>query len=101
MVHAARRLRRYFRDHPIRVFTDKPIEWILSKPNGSQRLAKWAIELGEHDIEYKDDNSVKGQTPIKGPSKLGLTSTPLNEEARRIERERKLPSFDSEEGVYT
>ncbi|GKE40308.1 hypothetical protein Tco_1463713 [Tanacetum coccineum] len=26
------------------------------------RIAKWAIELGEHDIEFKGHNSIKGQT---------------------------------------
>ncbi|PWA78384.1 reverse transcriptase domain-containing protein [Artemisia annua] len=34
---------------------------ILSKPEKSGRIAKWAIELGEHEIEYKGRNSIKGQ----------------------------------------
>ncbi|XP_023745788.1 uncharacterized protein LOC111893943 [Lactuca sativa] len=34
---------------------------ILLKPGTSGRLAKWAIELGEHDINYRPRTSIKGQ----------------------------------------
>jgi hypothetical protein len=61
LVHAARRLRRYFQAHPITVLTDNPIKQILSKPEKLGRVSKWAIELGEHEIEYKRRNSIKGQ----------------------------------------
>ncbi|GKB28978.1 hypothetical protein Tco_0868379 [Tanacetum coccineum] len=39
--------------------TDKPIKQILARPEKSGRIAKWVIELGEHDIELKGCNSVK------------------------------------------
>nr|XP_043619932.1 uncharacterized protein LOC122591751 [Erigeron canadensis] len=61
LIHAARRLRRYFQAHPIEVLTDKPIRQVLTKPEVSGRLAKWAIELGEHEVEFRPRNSVKGQ----------------------------------------
>ncbi|GJR66436.1 reverse transcriptase domain-containing protein [Tanacetum coccineum] len=61
LVHAARRLRRYFQAHPIKVLTDKPIKQILTRLEKSGRIAKWAIELGEHDIKFKGRNSVKGK----------------------------------------
>nr|GEW75101.1 putative ribonuclease H-like domain-containing protein [Tanacetum cinerariifolium] len=61
LVHAARRLQKYFQDDPIRVLTDKPIKQILVRPVKSGRIAKWANELGEHDIVFKGRNSVKGQ----------------------------------------
>nr|XP_043633458.1 uncharacterized protein LOC122604650 [Erigeron canadensis] len=44
LVHAARRLRRYFQAQPIVVLSDKPIRQILLKPEKSGRVAKWAIE---------------------------------------------------------
>ncbi|GJY09504.1 reverse transcriptase domain-containing protein [Tanacetum coccineum] len=61
LVHDARRLQRYFQAHPIWVLADKPIKLILARLEESGRIAKWANELGEHDIEFKGCNSVKGQ----------------------------------------
>ncbi|XP_071728668.1 uncharacterized protein [Rutidosis leptorrhynchoides] len=60
-VHTARRLRRYFQAHPIVVLTDQPIRQVLYKPEVSGRLAKWAIELGEHEINFSPRTAVKGQ----------------------------------------
>lgn len=61
LVHAARHLRRYFQAHTICVMTDQPIRQVLLKPKNSGRLAKWAIELEEHEIMYKPRTSIKGQ----------------------------------------
>nr|XP_043639225.1 uncharacterized protein LOC122610294 [Erigeron canadensis] len=61
LVHSARRLRRYFQGHPVQVLTDKPIRQVLSKPEVSGRLAKWAIEIGEHEIMFQPRNAKKGQ----------------------------------------
>ncbi|GKG26488.1 reverse transcriptase domain-containing protein, partial [Tanacetum coccineum] len=61
LVHAARRLRHYFQAYTICVVTDQPIRQVLLKPKNSGRIAKWAIELGEHEILYKPRSIVKGQ----------------------------------------
>ncbi|XP_076890052.1 uncharacterized protein LOC143541014 [Bidens hawaiensis] len=61
VVYAARRLKRYFLGHPVNVLTDYKLNSILAKPELSGRLAKWAIELGEHSIEYKPRPVIKGQ----------------------------------------
>lgn len=61
LVHTARRLRQYFQAHEICVLTDQPIQQVLLKPANSGRLAKWAIELGKHDINYKPHSTIKGQ----------------------------------------
>ncbi|GKB09300.1 reverse transcriptase domain-containing protein [Tanacetum coccineum] len=45
LVHAARRLRRYFQGHTIKVITDKPISQILDNREATGRLAKWGVEL--------------------------------------------------------
>ncbi|GJV13641.1 reverse transcriptase domain-containing protein [Tanacetum coccineum] len=60
LIHTARRLQRYFQAHLIRILTDKPIKHILTRPEKSGRIAKWAIELGEHKIKFRGRNSVKG-----------------------------------------
>nr|XP_043633459.1 uncharacterized protein LOC122604652 [Erigeron canadensis] len=61
LVNVARRLRRYFQAHTICVLIDQPIRQVLLKPENSRRLAKWAVELGEHEIIYKPRTSLKGQ----------------------------------------
>ncbi|XP_076911992.1 uncharacterized protein LOC143570113 [Bidens hawaiensis] len=61
LFYAARRLHRYFQGHPINVLTGYKLKNVLSKPGLSGRLEKWAIELGEHAIEYKPIPAIKGQ----------------------------------------
>ncbi|GJV10606.1 reverse transcriptase domain-containing protein, partial [Tanacetum coccineum] len=61
LVHASKRLKRYFKAHTIIVITDQPIKQILSRPEVAGRLQKWSIELGEYDIQYRPRTSVKGQ----------------------------------------
>ncbi|GKA42235.1 reverse transcriptase domain-containing protein [Tanacetum coccineum] len=48
LVHASKRLKRYFQEHPIIVVTDQPIKQVLSKPEVAGMLQKWSIELGEY-----------------------------------------------------
>uniref|UniRef100_A0A804HNE7 Uncharacterized protein n=1 Tax=Musa acuminata subsp. malaccensis TaxID=214687 RepID=A0A804HNE7_MUSAM len=52
LVLSARKLRPYFQAHPIEVITDRPLRLVLSKFDVAGRLLKWAVELGEHDIQY-------------------------------------------------
>ncbi|GJZ47676.1 reverse transcriptase domain-containing protein [Tanacetum coccineum] len=61
LVHASKRLKRYFQAHPIIVITDQPIQQVLSRPEVAGRLQKWSIELGEYVIYYRPRVSVKGQ----------------------------------------
>ncbi|GJY24758.1 reverse transcriptase domain-containing protein [Tanacetum coccineum] len=61
LVHAARRLRRYFQAHPIKVITDSPIGQVLNNSGASRRLAKWAVELGAYGITYVPRVAIKGQ----------------------------------------
>ncbi|KAG7556928.1 Ribonuclease H-like superfamily [Arabidopsis suecica] len=61
VVVSARKLRPYFQSHPIEVLTSHPLRSILHGPSQSGRLAKWAIELSEYDIEYKGRTSAKAQ----------------------------------------
>ncbi|XP_071708662.1 uncharacterized protein [Rutidosis leptorrhynchoides] len=61
LVHTARKLRRYFQAHPIIVLTNKQIRQVLMRPEKSRRMAKWSIELGEHDIDFQARHSIEAQ----------------------------------------
>ncbi|KAG7585621.1 Retrotransposon gag domain [Arabidopsis thaliana x Arabidopsis arenosa] len=74
VVISARKLRPYFQSHPIEVLTSHPLRLILHGPSQSGRLAKWAIELSEYDIEYKSRTSAKAQFLADF-----LTELPLND----------------------
>ncbi|GJR52250.1 reverse transcriptase domain-containing protein [Tanacetum coccineum] len=61
LVHASKRLKRYFQARTIIVIMDQPIKQILSRPEVAGRLQKWSIELGKYDIQYRPRTLVKGQ----------------------------------------
>ncbi|GJS58793.1 reverse transcriptase domain-containing protein [Tanacetum coccineum] len=61
LVHASKRLKRYFQAYPIVIITDQPIKQVISKPEIAGRSQKWSIELGEYDIQYRPRVSIKGQ----------------------------------------
>ncbi|XP_059650198.1 uncharacterized protein LOC132295960 [Cornus florida] len=61
LVYAKRKLRHYFESHNIKVLTNYPMRVILSKPDLSGRITKWAIELSSFDISYEPKVSYKGQ----------------------------------------
>ncbi|XP_038973752.1 uncharacterized protein LOC120105406 [Phoenix dactylifera] len=62
LVVSAQRLRPYFQAHTIAVLTDQPVKQILQRSDRAGRTTKWAIELGEFDIEYRPRPAIKAQT---------------------------------------
>ena len=60
-VTAARKLKLYFQAHTVVVLTDKPLQRAMSNPDATRRLALWAIELSEFDIQYHPQTTIKGQ----------------------------------------
>jgi hypothetical protein len=60
----ARKLRHYFDDHKVIVVTGFPIGDILHNKESIGRIAKWACELGAHDIEFRPLTAIKTQTLV-------------------------------------
>ncbi|GJR87373.1 putative reverse transcriptase domain, ribonuclease H-like domain protein [Tanacetum coccineum] len=93
LVHAARRLRSYFQAHPIMVLTDAPINQTIMSLKKSGRIAKWAIKLGEHDIEFRERGSVQKHIPkdfsIEMPSEEGKKIM-----ARKMETKKEKPKLN-------
>ncbi|GJX11832.1 reverse transcriptase domain-containing protein [Tanacetum coccineum] len=93
LVHAARRLRSYFQAHPIIVLTDAPINQTIMSLKKSGQIAKWAIKLGEHDIEFRERGSVQKHIPkdfsIEMPSEEGKKIM-----ARKMETKKEKPKLN-------
>nr|GEY13508.1 reverse transcriptase domain-containing protein [Tanacetum cinerariifolium] len=69
LVHASKRLKRYFQAHPIIVIMDQPIQQVLSRPKVSGRLHKWSIELGEYKKNFSNHEFCSRMDP---PSQMVL-----------------------------
>ena len=61
LIIAARRHKPYFQAHTIIVLTDKPLRKVMSSPDAARRMALWAVELSEFNIQYRPRTVVKRQ----------------------------------------
>jgi hypothetical protein len=58
---ADRKLKHYFEEHPIMVVSTIPLSEIIGCKDATGRVAKWAIELATHTIQYKPRTTIKSQ----------------------------------------
>jgi ribonuclease HI len=58
---AAKKLKHYFEEQPITVVSTTPLSEIIRCKDASGRVAKWAIELADHTIQYKPRTTIKLQ----------------------------------------
>ncbi|XP_074359082.1 uncharacterized protein LOC141698308 [Apium graveolens] len=61
LILASRKLRPYFQAHRVEVRTSFPLRQVMHKPEASGRMMKWAVELGQFDVEYNPRTAIKGQ----------------------------------------
>ena len=61
LITAARKLKPYFQAHIIVVLTDQPLKKAMSSLEAAGRMALWAIELNEFDVQYRPQTAIKGQ----------------------------------------
>ena len=61
LVTAAQKLKPYFQAHTIVVLTEKPLKRVMNSPEAAGRMALWAVELSEFDIQYRPRTAIKGQ----------------------------------------
>jgi hypothetical protein len=74
----ARKLRHYFDDHKVIVVTGFPIGDILHNKEAIGRIAKWACELGAHDIEFWSRTAIKTQALVDFVSEWSEQQVPDN-----------------------
>ena len=60
LVTVARKLMPYFQAHTVIILTDRPLQRAMSNLDATGRLALWAIELSEFDIQYRPRTAIKG-----------------------------------------
>ena len=61
VVHATRKLPRYFQAHIVLMLIKLPLKSILRSADYTRRIAKWGIILRAFDIKYMPYTSIKGQ----------------------------------------
>jgi hypothetical protein len=82
----ARKLRHYFDDHKVIVVTGFPIGDILYNKEAISRIAKWACELGSHDIEFRPRTAIKTQALVDFISEWTEQQVPDNPETAEVWR---------------
>ena len=60
-ITAARKFKPYFQAHTIVVLTNQLLKKAMSSPEVAGRMALWAIELSEFNVQYRPRTAVKGQ----------------------------------------
>jgi ribonuclease HI len=80
----ARKLCHYFDDHQVIVVTRFPIGDILHNKEAIGRIAKWAYELGAHDIEFRPRTAIKTQTLVDFVSEWTEQQVPDNPEVAEV-----------------
>jgi hypothetical protein len=82
----ARKLRHYFDDHKVIVVTEFPIGDILHNKEAIGRIAKWACELGAHDIKFRPRTAIKTQALVDFVSEWTEQQVPDNPETTEVWR---------------
>ena len=58
---AKRKLRHYFKSHPMTIMTSFPLDEIIQNQDAMERIAKWALELMGQGIVYASRTAIKSQ----------------------------------------
>jgi hypothetical protein len=82
----ARKLRHYFDDHEVMVIIGFPIGDVLHNKEAIGRRAKWACELGAHDIEFRPRTAIKTQALVDFVSEWTEHQVPDNPETTEVWR---------------
>jgi ribonuclease HI len=61
VVLARRKLRHYFKAHPVTVVSSFPLGEIIRNPDAAGRIAKWSVELMGETLSYTPRKAIKSQ----------------------------------------
>ena len=72
---ASRKLRPYFHPHSIELLTNYPLRQVLQRLKDLGRLLKWAIELGQFDVNFHPRTAIQGQVLANFIAKFTYSNT--------------------------
>jgi hypothetical protein len=56
-----RKLKHYFLAHTVQVVFDRPLARVLQSREATGRIAQWAVEIGQYDVEFVPRRAIKSQ----------------------------------------
>jgi hypothetical protein len=59
-----RKPKNYFLVHTVRVLSDHPLARVLQSKEATGRIAQWAVEIGQYDVEFVPRWAIKSQALI-------------------------------------
>jgi hypothetical protein len=61
VIMMTRKLKHYFLGHTVRVVSDRPLARVLQSKEAIGRVAQWAVEIGQYDVEFVPRRAIKSQ----------------------------------------
>jgi ribonuclease HI len=61
VIMMTRKLKHYFLVHTVRVVSDRPLARVLQSKEATGRVAQWAVEIGQYDVEFVPSRAIKSQ----------------------------------------
>jgi hypothetical protein len=59
-----RKLKHYFLAHTVQVVSDRPLARILQSKEVTGRIAQWAMEIGQYNVEFVPRWAIKSQVLV-------------------------------------
>jgi ribonuclease HI len=61
VIMMTRKLKHYFLAHTVRVVSDRPVARVLQSKEVTGRVAHWAVEISQYDVEFVPRRAIKSQ----------------------------------------
>jgi hypothetical protein len=61
VIMTTRKLKHYFLTHTVRVVSERPLARVLQSKEATRRVAQWAVEIGQYDVEFVPKRAIKSQ----------------------------------------
>jgi hypothetical protein len=55
------KLKHYFLAHIVQVVSDRLLAWVLQSKEATGRIAQWAMEIGQYNVEFIPRRAIKSQ----------------------------------------